>query len=695
MKDRYRRCFSLVLKACRADKRQYPVNHPQNPESRLLSFGERLPKITKGLGMSYVAIFRPGKLIKYIATALLAFAPSELEAVENLRIEVQGSNAVLSWPSATGDTYIVEYRERFIPETPWQTLASNYPAKSETNQTIFIHSNVVAYPPPCGTNTTNVLVGPPGFDGMSTIGAEVGSLFQSKDGELSTLEELLPYPWNPRYQPQGLRSDTAVTESAPGGDPCPSATNSTGFYRVVKVGVTFFGITNRTLVRGQVTLPIEIGLDTTLPLESVSASAGTNSSENVPLQGFSITTFAAGGIQASWDTTQTTNGAYQINIAAQLGGERISNSPPVTLLVSNDVWFPDSFNMYGYFVEVQAQSVHANGTYHVEIYDDTGFNIVSLDGPLDSAGYVTFDGIRGFRVRNYDPDTFEQYPSIFHRVVLTTTRAGGQNLPGATAVATNFLWHEDPWPSNTVDNFYTQFAIAYQPVFGNPANGGVSAVALQTMVQSWYGLAEARAGDLGVVRGGSQYPFELWTQLDFTSLLTDLDNDEVRNFFYFGHGSAETIGQRSMNPPRYLDKANLNLGLNNFPHISPYGWHPYRFVFLDGCNTAKGDLCKVFGIPKERNVPGSRFSNKGLRYRAFMGWDKPLIVGWAGAIDNTHVNFMTKLLQKWPEEKPSSNPPRPYTLREAVDLAKVAYQTAIDHLIIYGYEGLWFDDTLP
>ena len=37
----------------------------------------------------------------------------------------------------------------------------------------------------------------------------------------------------------------------------------------------------------------------------------------------------------------------------------------------------------------------------------------------------------------------------------------------------------------------------------------------------------------------------------------------------------------------------------------------------------------------------------------------------------------------------------PYTLREAINVARVGYYQAQHNLIIYGYEGLWFDDTIP
>ena len=271
----------------------------------------------------------------------------------------------------------------------------------------------------------------------------------------------------------------------------------------------------------------------------------------------------------------------------------------------------------------------------------------------------------------------------------------------AVAINTNFIWAEQPWPTNTFQNLNTQFTIGYQPIFGDPSGGGLNAVALQAMIEAWYSATEARdggsqSGGLGAAPGDSQNPFELNTQLNYTTLLTYLHHEEVRNLYYFGHGAPDFIGQKKTNPPKYLTIADLNVGLGNFPRYPQYHDHPFRFVFLDGCNTAKGDLCNAFGIPKQKNMPNTAFVNKGLRYRAFVGWKTYLIAGWAGAPNNAHLNFMANLLGTWPQINQATG--EPYTLRGAIDTAATgaAYRITTDKdLVIYGYEGLWFDDTIP
>ncbi|MBI5388009.1 MAG: hypothetical protein HZA90_25375 [Verrucomicrobia bacterium] len=379
-----------------------------------------------------------------------------------------------------------------------------------------------------------------------------------------------------------------------------------------------------------------------------------------------------------------------MNLGAVLGESVYMPGSSVSVVVSNQIWFPDPYNWAGFFIDVQAQSVHANGHYHVEIYDDTGYDVFDLDGPTDAQGYLMDEGHRGFRVRNYDEVTYEQYPSQYYRIVVAT----GPGSSGPTpAVATNFIWVETAWPKNESIFPYTQFGIGYMPVFGNPANGGISAVTLQSLIQVVYTAAEAREGGLGAVPGDSQNPFELGSQMDFSQLLYILRHDEVRNFYYFGHGNAKNIGQKGLG--KYLDISDFNTALHNWgdpmrPWTQTNAPHPFRFVFLDGCKTADGNLCNAFGIPKIQNMSSNVFYAKGVRYRAFMGWNSAVVQDFVGAINQRHVQFIGEFFDKWLTHRIQGNP---VGIRQAIDATSAWSER--NHLIIYGYEGLLFNDTVP
>jgi hypothetical protein len=360
-----------------------------------------------------------------------------------------------------------------------------------------------------------------------------------------------------------------------------------------------------------------------------------------------------------------------------------------TVTVSNQVWFPDSFNVAGYFIEVQAQSIHTNASAHVDIYDESGSQFVSLDTVTDGQGFVTYGGVRDFRVANYDSNG-EQYPDAVYTVVVSTVQSGAGV---STATATNFIWNEPAWPTSSPGNLDTAYEIAYMPVFGDPSYGGISAVTLQGLIQEIYLDAEYHGA---VQHGDDQNPFELNSETDWLVLLQDLHVEDVRNFYYFGHGGPGLIGRcdLSTNPPvlTFLSSANINTGLHNNPKSQSLTPHPYRFVFLDGCDTANGPLCETFGIPKKKNMTASTFTNKGLRYRAFMGWDNHQIISLAQSITIPHVNFVSTFFTKWATPDDEN---RLLTLRQAIDQSKGAWTEVDKHLVVYGFEGLLFYDTIP
>jgi len=82
--------------------------------------------------------------ITALAVTFIAAIPAF--AIEGLKIKIQCPHVVLSWPSANGEFYIVQYRPTLDPITPWQTLTNELPARAGTNTTYFVHSNRVDCP---------------------------------------------------------------------------------------------------------------------------------------------------------------------------------------------------------------------------------------------------------------------------------------------------------------------------------------------------------------------------------------------------------------------------------------------------------------------------------------------------------------------------------------------------------------------
>jgi hypothetical protein len=58
------------------------------------------------------------------------------------------------------------------------------------------------------------------------------------------------------------------------------------------------------------------------------------------------------------------------------------------------------------------------------------------------------------------------------------------------------------------------------------------------------------------------------------------------------------------------------------PSIIHAAMHPYRFVWIDACNTGQANFCEAFGIPAV-TVSTNFFAAAGVESRAFIGFTQP------------------------------------------------------------------------
>jgi hypothetical protein len=124
--------------------------------------------------------------------------------------------------------------------------------------------------------------------------------------------------------------------------------------------------------------------------------------------------------------------------------------------------------------------------------------------------------------------------------------------------------------------------------------------------------------------------------------------------------------------------------------------HPFRFVFMDGCETAKGDLCLDFGIPKKQMTRADFLWKRGLRPRAFVGWKDKNVIGVAKMMNQTHRQFIENFINLSPNSGPDGFP---YELKQALeDAAKTllpngpTFTSMGTDITIYGATDLWFRD---
>ncbi len=286
---------------------------------------------------------RKGAVIAAIAASVLLASNIHTFAIEGLKIKAQCPNIVLTWPSATGEIYIVRYRPTLDNGSSWTILTNSLPARTGTNTTIFIHPNQIV----CSTNTGGGggggQGGPPPLPGMATYLNADGTttlkpsepLVMPADSSGSAVPiELYP----PGFDLTGFLIFDLTTEEWVSGDgqviaPTPVTESlalsggihpmdggsgggvTSGFYEVVRVGPHFFGLTNGMVLSGVVSLPMEFGnTNTTASLDTLFLFA-TNGGP-VP-NGFTFPAIPSGityGMTSRWDTTVVPNGTYTFGI---------------------------------------------------------------------------------------------------------------------------------------------------------------------------------------------------------------------------------------------------------------------------------------------------------------------------------------------------------------------------------------------
>ena len=582
-----------------------------------------------------------GRLIAgCVLTCCLSLSTLQTFAIEGLKVSVESTNAVLSWPSTNIETYIVQYRSNLNASSSWLTLTDFLSAASFSNITSFVHSNSVFYPPLVSGGTNGG-----------------GSL------------------------------DPTNTASGGGTNFLYS---TTGFYRVVRDGVYIVNITNGTTVSGTIPLSVEVGLD---GYGSLSGFSILSSDEN-PVGGLQIPPLQA-ALTATWDTTQTTNGTYQLLPEAELGDDADTTTGAVkTIIVQNDISFPNGYQVAGNAMYLCAKTIHTNGTWFMDFYDDQTNHFGYLYGDVNSDGYCDYPGVPppGFSIGLTDANG-NQLPSSFYTVVVTTQppAVGGSfvrantsgSASGITKIVVERNWSGAKW------------SIGYMPVYGQYSDSSLDLFSLMGEIVG--GIQNSVFGNNSVIESPyavTPQPFQIRYPADWGQLASDLHDGGVRNFFYFGHGAADYIGVKDIN--YNLNVENLQFLLQNTPLLNSTNQHPFRFVFLDGCKTAGGDLCIAFGIPKKTMSVNEMQNRYGLRPRAFLAWKGYTNPGVKGTLNGTHKMFIEQFFQIWQTTNPNTG--QAYTLREALDAAAInpqnnqTYTTLNQEITIYGCTNLLFYD---
>lgn len=415
-------------------------------------------------------------------------------------------------------------------------------------------------------------------------------------------------------------------------------------------------------VSGLVQIPLNVG-----------SNVDTNTPVLLNVNGFSGNTrvFATNGNWfAEWDTIQFPNGTHRIDLQFQSGETSTAVGATKLVTIQNDICFPDGIPLAGDTLFVLPQTIHTNGTWALQVYDDQGNLFASTNGQVDAEGFCL------------DPNTSErgvsfslldgqgnQFPSAYYLAAVTTTNASD----GSTSTATNKIGVEAPWTGNR------KWVIASQPLsqFGTVVNQsiwGTMDLAAER-VQDTFGIellfdiepqSPPKTWRLSSSSGWSTS--QKWAQLAYRLGANGNTNTEARNFFFFGHFDGQNLGGTT-NPAYSISVKDLRAWLGNAPDpLKGPNRHPFRFVFIDGCNSASGDLCTAFGIPKTK-MTSQQMRDKGLEPRAFVGWKNVKLTNLGGFFNYAHLEFVQRFWELWPMTNTNVSPARPYTLQEALDQA--------------------------
>ena len=517
-----------------------------------------------------------------IILAALA-AAFHASAIEGLKIRVQCPNVLLSWPSRTGEIYIVQYRPTLNINTPWVSLTNSLPAAVNTNWTSVLHLNAAPCPPAGagggqgggggglptplaaqssgGSPTVTAAQRQERRQQAEALGKELMAMLKEAAARARSVRESRARIGTNPSQPQAGVAAAAQAQVA---------TDTAGFYRVVRTGVYFFGITNGQVFSDLVTLPVEIGLPnmTDVPMEVALAPIADGQPDTYPA---GVQLYLLDETSRSpalpWDTHRATNGTYVLKAAVTLKGDTVVAGAPVTVIVSNRIQMPKIADVIVSGLPIYAIIDQPSASYTVTIRNAQGQVVRTLTG--QAVNYIINNfwngrdefGNNALVNHSYVDMTLSYNPSYTHRV---------------------WVFFED----NFVDG---NWLIAYLKGEYSPVNEILLDNAMQQI--SDFALEEGLASTpyLQIRRGAGSW-------VTMTNALKLID---TRNFYYWGHGGPSGLGfggndRNNGATALQLERALGNMLVTNEIQIR----HAFRFVWLDGCETGtkSSALPQAFGI---------------------------------------------------------------------------------------------------
>ena len=413
------------------------------------------------------------------------------------------------------------------------------------------------------------------------------------------------------------------------------ATNKTKFYKVAKTGISITLCQSNTL-SGTVTIPFELGMPPSQPCLGIQFVLDGASTRSIwgPTNPISEA-------RATWDTETTSNGwhtlrAIALYTALETGGAHLPAyaSQIVTVQTANAIVLPEFPLTFGSRLPINALLAASNADWTVTIRDPAGATLWSTNGST-TAGKVNTAWTGS------SPDAWVEV-----EVTATpTTGLGPIMLGGGSSSSTKKKVHKK------IGGFSNGYLVAYEEKINSEVlDGGVVA-----LCASIYDILDTQSDYWQVTASIADNPAS-WTA--FHNMLAD---PQTANLYVFCHGSPQTIGFDPLNQ-RGLGRCGIfSSELGVFLMNGPIGdkflaSKPYRFVFLDGCETGGSYLLGGFldfspGVWNNAfGIQSGDYTATGSEPQAFMGWKTQK--AYAGPppgrlFDTSHRNFVQGFYTGW------------------------------------------------
>ena len=596
-------------------------------------------------------------ILAALSLLLVAPAPRALAVVDQA-LQIQGTNLVLSWPSPSGyKQYLIQYRQTLDPSTPWTALTNAYPANSTTRSTYMIFGVVPSPSIVSGGGGTN-FGGPP--EPMSATPSEPTEPMVARADGTGSIVPLAIYP--PGIDLSGfLIYDPAVSDWVNGSayarpalstlslnrpqplDPQPQDDHgaTSGFFRVFHIPDWSFNVTNYTY-DGPNFFPVDFAdyMDRVQNIQVLLDGQPT---------GYAAFTSMYYGGQTNWGMgiyfDRIPSGVHQIQLVSTLHLNDQTDDDAVFLVLSNLTrsivvdnqvvfanWDDTIWNNTNYTFRVQTKNNTTD--WSIDIYDawDNYVNGASgntTNGRVECTWDLT-------DIYGNTRDSLSSDP--FFVPVITFTDSLGHPTSRYTPVTLIPYPDQGDWLISFQDPFYDVGTSGRDDMLG-----------AMTGIRGWVMYRNLWADYIPTAYGTNGYT-QADRDSDWFTVKTILQRPECRNYYYYGHGNSNSIGG-DLNS---YDTNGAITGCLGLPHSKAYltasivksdvtynlntGVHQFRFVWLDGCNTALGGWPDAFGVGKGTNdlsyYSNSTNNPSHLRPSAFVGWaTQPGGAGWGNVQD--------------------------------------------------------------